>query len=92
MNSKLSHTVFASILITLAVGGCYPRGTGDMPARKLIANRCSACHSTKRIFKEKRSKETWDEIIDRMIRHGASLNSKEKEVIKDYLSTEYGTR
>jgi len=62
-----------------------------MPARKLIATRCSSCHSTKRIFKKKRSGEAWDEIVDRMVRHGASLNSKEKGMIEDYLSAEYGT-
>ncbi len=84
-------TAAALILLVMAVA-CSPGGTGDMPARKLIDQRCSICHSTERIFSTRHSTQEWKVIIDRMIRHGASLDASEEKVLKDYLGDEYGKR
>ncbi len=84
-------TAAALILLVMAVA-CSPGGTGDMPARKLIDQRCSICHSTERIFSTTHSVQEWNVIIDRMIRHGATLDSSEKNVIKNYLFNEYGRK
>ncbi len=86
---KVSTMIAASVFLFVMECACSPGGTGDMSARKLINNKCSICHSTTRIFAEKRSRQEWDAIVDRMIRHGAKLDGAEEEAVKGYLLKEY---
>lgn len=78
--------------LALILVSCSPSGTGDITSRKLIADKCSACHTTRRIFKTHRSSRQWDDIVNRMIRHGAELSPDEAGNIKNYLADQYGQR
>jgi len=80
----------SAFLLLFMECACSPGGTGDVSVRKLINNRCSICHGTDRVFSSRRSRQEWNIIIDRMVRHGAQLNPREQETLKDYLSDEYG--
>ncbi len=65
--------------------GCFPKELGE----RLINKKCTACHTTSRIYKKNRPDEEWDEIIERMIRHGATLSAQEKKTIINYLKNKY---
>ncbi len=77
--------------IPALIWACSPSGTGSLSARKIIREKCSACHTTERIFKASRKSQEWNYIIDRMIRHGAVLEPEEEKIIRNYLIMEYGT-
>lgn len=55
--------------------------------KKLVEERCVACHDLKRIYKEKADKEEWEKIVDRMIKKGANLNESERALVLEYLLT-----
>ncbi len=80
--SKIIAIVIVSFLL-LSLSGCV---NGDKGSR-LIKARCTSCHSTKRIYAHKRDKTEWLDIIKRMERHGAVLNSNERAFLVDYLSS-----
>ena len=75
-------------LCILGLAGCDLTGFSSNPAKRLIKSKCSACHSTKRIYEVHRSREDWQQIVHRMVRHGAQLSTDEKEQILDYLESE----
>ena len=82
--NKLKSLFCAVSALTLCLivfnAGC----TNYNNAEKLIGKRCSVCHSTSRIFKGHYS-DSWEEIVDRMIRHGARLSAPERAEILEYL-------
>ncbi len=79
----VSIVLLATCMLWLA--GCDLTGFSSNPAKRLIKSKCSACHSTKRIYEVHRSGEDWQQIVHRMVRHGAQLSTDEKEQILDYL-------
>ncbi len=81
---------FAFVPCLFVVFGCDMTGLSRDPAKRLIKKRCSACHTTKRIYQARRSPDEWQKIVARMIRHGAQLNGEEKAQILDYLEKNQG--
>lgn len=75
-----------SSLILAAFSGCPSTGPDKTGAKKIIRRRCTGCHSTRRIFKKRRTRNEWEKVIDRMIRHGAELRPDEKQRIIDLLT------
>ena len=81
----LSCSLAISLPMALALCGCFPKG----PEERLIGQKCTKCHTTSRIYKKARPDKEWEEIVDRMIRHGASLSAKEKKTILKFLKAKY---
>ncbi len=82
--NKLKSCFCAILALTLWLMVFNTGCTDYNNAEKLINNRCSVCHSTSRIFKGHYS-DSWEEIVDRMIRHGARLSGAERAEILEYL-------
>ena len=59
------------------------------PGKRLIRKRCTACHSTARIYKRGRGLEEWTRVVDRMVAHGARLEKGEREQIIEFLASRY---
>ncbi len=76
-------TMVLFILFVFTVSGCIRLNENE----KLIKKRCTRCHSTKRIYAERRAKDEWNGIVERMMRHGAKLSRQEKGHIIDYLAS-----
>jgi DMSO/TMAO reductase YedYZ molybdopterin-dependent catalytic subunit len=53
---------------------------------------CVVCHEEDVIKQQRLSKTQWDREIDKMVRWGAKVQPKDKEVILDYLSNRYPYR
>lgn len=51
--------------------------------------RCTVCHSAGRITSAQKTADAWTTTVDRMISKGAQLNADEKQVLIDYLATNY---
>ena len=87
---------YSRLFLFFLLSGCFCLTACDMsgfssdPRRRLVKQKCSACHSTKRIYKSHRTRVEWGEIIDRMVRHGAQLEDEEKGEILGYLTRDYG--
>jgi len=60
-----------------------PAGGSEMEA--LILEKLEDHHGTDEIFEETRTREEWDEVLDRMIAYGARIDEEEKEAIIEYL-------
>jgi mono/diheme cytochrome c family protein len=56
----------------------------------LLEDRCSECHSTNRAKQALHSRAQWDQTVSRMIGKGAQLSDAEKQVLVDYLATNFG--
>ncbi len=78
--------VFCLILsLGIALISCQESSITKIDA-DLIKQRCTACHSTNRIYKTRRTAEEWNAIIERMIRDGARLEPGDKEEIISFLT------
>lgn len=61
----------------------------DMEAAKKEEQReCIACHGLRFIHTQRLSKAAWQKELDKMAGWGAEM--KDKQLLLDYLSTEYG--
>jgi mono/diheme cytochrome c family protein len=76
-------------------------GAGSQPAAvagesisddgaSLLAVRCSVCHSADRPRHARKSRQQWEETVNRMISKGAELLAAEKGILIDYLAKNYG--
>ena len=51
----------------------------------LVQERCTVCHTTARIDRQKLDEAGWTRIVDQMIGFGAQLNADERQAVIDYL-------
>jgi cytochrome c5 len=51
---------------------------------------CSTCHDAQRILSNRRTKDQWSEVIDKMVERGAQGTDEDFERIMDYLIGHYG--
>jgi cytochrome c5 len=58
--------------------------------RDLITRVCSACHAPEMITAKRHTSDEWDDIIAKMVDHGARANDVEQEQILAYLVRFYG--
>jgi mono/diheme cytochrome c family protein len=56
----------------------------------IVENQCAQCHSSSRIKQAPRSRDQWDQTVNRMIGKGAVLTDAEKAALIDYLAQNYG--
>jgi hypothetical protein len=55
-----------------------------------MEERCATCHGLDRVTRASKSREQWEQTVDRMIERGAELNAEERSVLIDYLTETYG--
>lgn len=58
---------------------------GDVDVEALIEEKVAGNHDLARIFDALKTREEWEETLDRMIGYGAEISDEEKEVIIAYL-------
>lgn len=58
-------------------------------AAALLEARCVDCHSLSRIMGARYTQEQWQQVVTRMIRHGAVLNPDEETALVAYLAETY---
>ena len=81
----------AAILTVFLLGASvqaqeFPDGAG----KELVTNVCTACHEAARIVTKKRTKEEWNDTVDKMAARGAKATDEEFETIVAYLTKYFG--
>jgi len=51
---------------------------------------CSTCHDAQRILSNRRTKDQWSEVIDKMVERGAQGTDEDFAAVQDYLVSHYG--
>jgi competence protein ComEA len=71
----------------------HPAGTAPQADDKNAATYtrvCSTCHDAQRILSNRRTKDQWGEVIDKMIERGAQGTDEDFAAVQDYLVSHYG--
>jgi len=63
-----------------------PDGVG----KNLVMTVCTQCHELTRITSKKRTKEEWNDTVDKMATRGARASDEEFETIVTYLTKYFG--
>ncbi len=95
--NKHTISVISILLLALLVGtllvSCGTSNTssssGGTDGASLMQERCSVCHSTDRITSAHKTAAEWTDTVQRMIDHGAQINSQEQQTLIDYLAANY---
>ena len=75
-----------------AQGNAPPKSFPAAPEHDLVVHVCSGCHVPEMITAKRRTALEWDDIIARMVDHGAQANEAQQDQILDYLVRFYGLR
>jgi cytochrome c5 len=79
--------ILTAILLTASVQAQdLPEGAG----KDLVMNVCTQCHELTRITSKKRTKEEWNDTVDKMAVRGAKASDEEFETIVAYLAKYFG--
>jgi mono/diheme cytochrome c family protein len=60
---------------------------GDMQAKARTA--CLECHESRIILQQRLNKASWGKEVDKMIKWGAVVDTKDRDALVDYLSTNF---
>jgi mono/diheme cytochrome c family protein len=62
----------------------------DGAGKDLVMNVCTQCHDLARITSKSRTKEEWNDTVDKMAMRGAKASDEEFETIVTYLAKYFG--
>jgi competence protein ComEA len=75
---------------TPATGGAPAPPLADDKNAATYTRVCSTCHDAQRILSNRRTKDQWGEVIDKMVERGAQGSDDDFAAVQDYLVTHYG--
>jgi mono/diheme cytochrome c family protein len=81
------------VLLGAATGVPQPPKDDPLPAgdaREKAASACLACHGARIIVQQRLSKAAWTKEVDKMTKWGAEVDPKDRDVLIDYLSGNFG--
>jgi cytochrome c5 len=81
----LTMTV-ASMAFALAQEVQLPEGEG----KKIVEEKCQACHDLTYITKQHLTKDEWTDMIKIMVASGASVTDQEIPIVAEYLTKNFG--
>ena len=62
----------------------------DGAGKELVMNVCTVCHDLTRITSKKKTKDEWNDTVDKMAARGAKASDEEFETIVNYLTKNFG--
>jgi hypothetical protein len=66
-----------------------PSSGSSLDGQTLMQQRCSLCHSLDRVTSAHKIIDQWTVSVQRMIAHGAPLNTQEEQTLITYLAANY---
>ena len=85
-----AHRVWAILILLALLGsllaGCGLRASGE----NLVQSQCTRCHTLAPIEVKGRTEAQWQDVVYRMIEHGANLSNNQAERVIEYLAENYG--
>ena len=87
--------VFLALILAspLSVSAQKASATADLPAGPMQAKAtttCLECHEARIILQQRLSKAAWTKEVDKMTKWGAVVDPADRDVLIDYLSTNFG--
>jgi hypothetical protein len=67
-----------------------PKVLPPAPEHDLVARVCTGCHVPEMLVSKRHTADEWDDIIARMVDHGAQATDAQQEQILSYLVRFYG--
>jgi hypothetical protein len=67
-----------------------PKILPPAPEHDLVARVCTGCHVPEMLVSKRHTADEWDDIIARMVDHGAQATDAQQEQILSYLVRFYG--
>jgi competence protein ComEA len=74
----------------LAASSVPAQDLPDGAGKDLVMNVCTACHELARITSKKKTKDEWNDTVDKMAARGAKASDEEFETIVNYLTKYFG--
>ena len=59
------------------------------PIQSKVQTACTECHDARIILQQRLSKKAWTKEVDKMIKWGAVVDSKDRDAFIDYLSLNF---
>jgi nitrate/TMAO reductase-like tetraheme cytochrome c subunit len=78
------------IVVVSVVGLAVMVGCSQPSTQELVEERCVGCHALTIVETSQKTRQEWEETVDRMVAKGARLNDQQVEEVIDYLSETYG--
>ncbi len=73
------------------VAAAAPQANGENAKDAAIYTRvCSTCHEPERILSNRRTRDQWGEVIDKMVERGAQGSDEDFDAVLEYLMSHYG--
>jgi len=99
LESKLSRVAKVCLLPAICLGYGLAARSQDVPARgdvlpagegkEILETRCTLCHNTERVTRQRFARDDWQDTINRMIGYGVPLSDNQKAVLTDYLAANF---
>src|SRR5215831_14512460 len=81
----------AAFAMAFAIGASlHAQDLPDGVGKDLVLKVCTQCHDLARITTKKRSKDEWNDTVDKMAVRGAKASDEEFETIVNYLAKYFG--
>jgi len=74
----------------LAAASVQAQDLPDGPGKDLVRNVCTVCHELTRITSKKKTKDEWNDTVDKMAARGAKASDEEFDTIVNYLAKHFG--
>ena len=97
--ASLAMGVFSLSIIVLGGSIFLPAGGANAqsqqlpegPGKALATANCGSCHGLELVTAQRRSAEEWEEVVNRMIANGDTLNEEQYAEVIAYLGTYLGS-
>jgi hypothetical protein len=77
------------IMISVGLAALF---LGCTEKAQIIEQKCSQCHSSSYVYKQKRTMEEWGRLLTGMKARGLKLTSEEEKTVTDILSKNYSLK
>jgi hypothetical protein len=90
MAKQLGLLGVVSSLVLVCAMKALAQAPPDGPGRQQFVSSCSLCHSIDQILGQRRSRDGWKVLVNKMRSYGAPGKQSDFDAIIDYLSTNLG--
>src|SRR5579864_1806596 len=80
-------------VITMAQRSAQAKVTDDLPSGAMQAKAttaCVECHEARIILQQRLSKAAWTKEVDKMVKWGAVVDTRDHDALIDYLAANFG--
>lgn len=86
---EMTPTVSATPAVVQTQAAATEEETPTIDAAALLEARCGDCHSLSKTTAARYTQEQWQQVVTRMIGHGAELSPDEETALVAYLAETY---